>query len=825
MKNLGQFLKHTALTHKDKIAFEIKRGFRTHRFSFHEVYSLSLKTAAFLKNNKIKKGDSVAIWSMNMPEYCILYFGCWLIGAIAVPLDVRTTKESLKTFIKKAQCKIGFKSKFIPGSFGKTIKKEFFLEDVVDLVQKQAMIKNLPHISENDLAEIVFTSGTTGAPKGVMLTHKNLLSDTTAAVKIFPLNNKYKFLSILPLSHVYEQIAGLLTPFHEGNTVTYLTRINRLTIFKTLQKNKITSIVLVPQILQLLMNGIEQEVKKLKKEKQWMRAHKIASHVPRIIKRKLFKKIHKKLGNNLQFFGCGSAPLNMKLAQKWENLGIDIYEGYGATETTAVLTLNTPKAKKLGSVGKVLPGAHIKINVENNEIMATGPSISPGYFKDREKTKKSFQKEWYTTGDVGFMDKKGFIYITGREAFRIILPSGQNVYPEDIEKKLNAHPLVIESCIVGVKREEGERVHGSVITKTPKKIDQIIKDINKKLASHEQILEWSVWKADDFPRTPFLKIDRKKVIQIINGAKGKVEKIEVETKDTLKALIAQTVKIKPEKIKDTSTLATDLKLDSLKRVELLSLIEEHYAVAIPETAITPQTTVKQIRKLIESSPPAEDGLPLTHVFYTSLLYKIRLCLQHCFLFPLHGFFVPMDVAGKENLKNIKTPAIFYFNHIGILDGVCAMRVIPKSIRNKMVIAVTAYLWKDYRRRWVELFGPGFPFDKRKKIKASLEQMGDFLDNNYSILMAPEGTFTQNGELLQFKQGIGFMAVEMEVPVVPIKIDPAYLEIFPPTGESFFENLPKKIKRIWLKIGKPLYFDKKISYEKATHIMQDAIEKL
>ncbi len=825
MQNLGEFLKEYSLKHQDRVAFEIKRGLRTQRFTFADVYSLARKTATFLSQKGLKKGDKVAIWAPNMPEYAILYFGCWILGVVAVPIDVRTTQETLKIFLTKAKCKLGFKSKFVLGQYDRLVYHTVYLEDLVDLVKDLPNIPNLPNIKPDDLAEIAFTSGTTGTPKGVMLTHGNYLSDVESLTKAFPFKKEYRALSLLPLSHAFEQVVDFLVAFKSGIKVAYLERTNRLTILKAMKKGHITSVALVPQALKLLMTGIEQKVEEQGKQKVWKLLNILSTSLPIWARGLLFHQVLQKFGGSLKFFGSGSAPLNPKLAKKWENLGIEVFEGYGASETTAVLTINTPKAKKIGSVGKVLPGMEVRINPDTHEIEAKGPNISPGYFEDEEKTKAAFYGGWYKTGDVGELDKDGFLYITGRVAFRIVLPNGQKVYPEDLEKKLNTHPLVVESCIVGVKREEGEVVHAAIITKSPEKLDTIIREVNEILASHEQILEWSLWKGEDFPRTPILKIDRRKVAEMVEGKYSGQKKIEIKTGDLLTSLISKITKIQAVKVKESSTLGTDLKMDSLGRVELLSVVEQEFAVAVSETAVNAQTTVGLLRKMIKTSPATAEEIPINETNYSPFLYKLRLILQNILIFPLHALFVPMKVSGKENLEELKKPTIFYFNHIGIMDGLCVLRVLPDNIRRKLVIAVVADLWKDYRKNWVEVLGAGFPFDKKEKIKASLELTGEFLDKGFSLLIAPEGELEKDGKTLQFKPGAGFLAVEMQVPVVPIKIDPSYREIFPPMEGKFVENIPKKRKRIWIKIGKPIEFKKGTDYDQATKKMQEALEAL
>jgi long-chain acyl-CoA synthetase len=824
MQNLGQFLRTSAQTYHERTAYEIKRGFRTEKFSFADVHTLALKTATFLKNCSLQTGDRIAIWSPNMPEYPILYFGCWLLGIVVVPIDIRTTEDTLQLFVTKAECKLGFKSKFIPGTFPQTVAQTYALEDLPILVQALPPLENLPDILPDASAEIAFTSGTTGMPKGVLLTHRNFLSSVSAFCQAFPLKKTYRTLSFLPLSHAFEQVIDFLAVFQAGITVIYLEHINRVSMIRALSKQAITAVAVVPQLLQFLLAGVEREIEKSGKQRAWLRLHTLAPFLPLSVRRYLFRRVRQKLGKHLLFFGCGSAQLNSKLARAWENMGIAIYEGYGTTETTALLTINTPAAKRLGSVGKTLPGIRLQVDPDTHEIQAKGPNVFSGYFQDREKTRAAFSHGWYKTGDIGTLDAQGYLYITGREVWRIVLPGGEKVYPEDIEQKLDAHPLVRASCVVGVNREEGERVHAAVITNHASDMGEIIRQVNRRLSSHEQILEWSWWPYDDFPRTPILKIDRKKVTETVAGLEEKKEPVEVSEKDTLIALLARITKIPPSQIQETDALA-DLQLDSLQRVELLSLIEQDVGVAISETAITPQTTIAQLRELLQKAEVIPEEIPLNEFNYTPFIATLRVFLQNILVFPLHALFVPLQVSGKEHLVDIQRPAIFYFNHVGIMDAVCVLRVLPISLRQKLVIAVNRDLWQEWRKSFVEFWSGGFPFDRTQNIKASLELTGEFLDHDFSIVIAPEGNISKDGRLLPFKSGIGFMAVHMHVPVIPVKIDPAYREIFPAMEGSFQENFPKKRKCISVKIGKPMLFSNQASIEEATQKMQQVMAML
>ena len=388
--------------------------------------------------------------------------------------------------------------------------------------------------------------------------------------------------------------------------------------------------------------------------------------------------------------------------------------------------------------------------------------------------------------------------------------------------------MVREACVIGVKREDGETVHAAVVTKYPKKLPEIVRDVNQKLASHEQILEWSVWGEEDFPRTPILKIDRKKVSAVVAGLttleEGEI--VKTATSDKLVSLIAQVAKATPDRIGEKMTLASDLKMDSLNRVELLSLIEEELGMAIDETKVNAQTTVSDLRRLINDGTFGEREVVLNEVIYKPFFSKIRVFLQNLLIFPLFALFAPLEVKGAENLDDLKLPAIFYFNHIGNLDGLSVIRVLPRAIREKLVFAATSEFWEDKRGRFMEILVGGFPFNKNEKVKASLSVTSEFLDKGFSLLLAPEGAVSRDGRLLPFKSGAGLLAVEMQVPVIPVKIDLAYLKVFNrDLSPNWRENLPKKRQAVPITIGKPLLFAKDTSYEAAAGEMRRVMSRL
>jgi long-chain acyl-CoA synthetase len=853
--NLGEFIRQAAEKYQGKVAFEIKRGIRRDRFTFAQMYDLGLRLATFLKDKGIKREDKVVILAPNMPEYVLVFFGSWIAGVIIIPIDTRTRKETLDKFVKLANPKLGFTSRYMPNPFKNQPFETVFLEDLIDKIKNFPRVKPF-RVKSSDIAEIVFTSGTTGIPKGVVLTHENLLFDTKKVLEVFPLDKNWRILSILPLSHAFQQVVDLLACFSGGMRVVHLPKVNLLAVGRAFCEYQITCMAIVPQLLSLMFKGIKRRAQEQGRLDQFEMAQKVTSFLPWILRRFVFRDVHQALGGKFKFFVCGSAPLDLKLARAWENMGIKIYEGYGATEMTAGLTLNTPKVKKLGSVGKVLPEMEVKIvggtrlrslsYDGQGEIWARGENISPGYFsaltkktdegrrlKNPEKTAEVFINGWYRSGDVGFFDKEGFLYILGRVAFKIVLPDGRKVYPEDIEKKLKAHSQVCEACVVGVKREQGEVVHAVIITQKLGMLDQIVRETNRNLEAHQQILEASSWPGEDFPRTPILKIDRKKVLEWVMTKEirelGNQEIRKGKAGDELVEIISEVSGVLTEKINEKTNLGSDLGLDSLGRVELVSQIEERLGVTVEEQKISSQTRVGRLRGLIKEGEKVEREKVPTWPF-NNLAILVREFFQRFLVFPLHEFFVKIKVEGEENLDQIVPPAIFIFNHLGPYDAACVHRVLPKTLRRKLALLVDTRDWSKgggVLGFLIQLFGGGVAVAHKGKVKRSgLKRVGDLVADGFSISMAPEGGFSKTGKLGEFKPGAGMLAVELGIPVMPIKIDPFYQEIFQPTPFGRWLNyLPNRRGEITVAIGKPLIFPKDASYVEATEKVKRQMEKL
>jgi long-chain acyl-CoA synthetase len=368
----------------------------------------------------------------------------------------------------------------------------------------------------------VFTSGTTGQPKGVMLSHWNIASDAIASLEIVRITKDDRTLSILPLSHMFE-LTIEMAEFEAGASILYARSLVPDTLLRLLGTQNVTCMVLVPQALQLFMNGIERQVRMQKKEKQWELLHRVARRLPFGARRRLFGAVHKRFGGHFKFFVSGGAYLPPKLAARWENMGFRVLQGYGATECSPVVSVTRFDDHTYESIGQPLPGMEVRI-AEDGELLVRGPNVALGYWKSPEATAAAFQNGWYHTGDLGSKDDKGRIYLKGRKNNLIVLANGLNVYPEDIENVLLGNPAIKDAVVFGLmEKDEGPTVYGILLMEDPSKARAAIQQANKQLASHQQVRGYIVWPESDFPRTHTLKVKRQDVLEKLQAIRSEVK--------------------------------------------------------------------------------------------------------------------------------------------------------------------------------------------------------------------------------------------------------------------------------------------------------------
>jgi len=479
--------------------------------TYADVQKRVLGFAGYLQAQQVKHGSRLLIWCPSRIDWLVAYLGTLLAGMVAVPLDVSSKEDFLRRIAETTEA-----------LFLITTQKQYkgLKEPPVPLIDMDALPQAdfdatlAASTDENELAELVFTSGTTGQPKGVMLSHKNIVSNALAALAVIDINANDRALSILPLSHMFELTIDMAL-LAKGASILYARTLTPDTLLKLLGSQHVSCMVLVPQALQLFLGGIEREVRRQKREKAWETLHRVAAYLPFGLRHYLFGTVHKRFGGHFRFFVSGGAYLPPKLGNRWENMGFRVLQGYGATECAPIIAATPVHEHNLVSVGKPLPGVAIRIG-DDKEILVHGPNVALGYWKNPEATTLAFQDGWYHTGDLGSIDAKQDMYLKGRKKNLIVLANGMNVYPEDIENIFATVPGVRDAIVIGlVEEEQDPQVHSILLVDDPGKAKAIVQQVNKQLASHQQVRGFTVWPHEDFPRTHTMKVKRQDILTLL----------------------------------------------------------------------------------------------------------------------------------------------------------------------------------------------------------------------------------------------------------------------------------------------------------------------
>lgn len=535
--NIIEFLEEGNKRYGDKTALQIKDGKEYRKISYIELMNRAVDVSATLIKSGLQKGDRVAIISENRPEWAVAFFGIIFSGGIVVPLDVRLKEKELTYILNDCGAEYVFVSddfveviKNIQANVKKIISLDEGDEDVLSL-KKLKYTEGEPkkrQIELEDTAVIIYTSGTTGNPKGVELIYKNLFFQVFSFNKLLKYDHEDNFLSILPLNHALELTCSLLTPLHRGVCITYLQTLKPPEIISTMKETKTTIMVVVPLILQLFYRSIMREVEKSPEIK---RLFQVSLNISKLlggfgnIRKVLFKKVHLGFGGKLRCFISGGAPLDPELATNFRLMGIPVLQGYGLTETSPVISVNTLQKNRIGSVGKPLEGIKVRIS-EEGEILTRGPHLMKGYFRDSVKTQEAIKDGWFHTGDIGEIDKDGFLYIKGRIKNLIISAGGKKIHPEEVEEELLKSPYIKEICVLGKKdKRGGEEVYAVVVPDydyfkeqgiEEKGIKEIINSELKKygnnLADYKRVTDFELWQ-EELPKTSTRKVRRKEVVE------------------------------------------------------------------------------------------------------------------------------------------------------------------------------------------------------------------------------------------------------------------------------------------------------------------------
>lgn len=537
-------------------ALQIRDGACFRSLSYVELGRRTGDVSYQLKKIGVQRGDRVAILSESRPEWAIAFFGIVSCGGITVPMDVKLSDTEIEFILNDSEARCIFVSKDFESTVMNLKSKLRHIENIITLdeaCEKGAyQLKDFKvpdneisyrDIKPEDTAIIVYTSGTTGVAKGVMLTYRNLLFEVLALNQYVHFNLKDQFLSILPLNHMLEITGGLIAPLYVGACITYCDSLKPTNIMRLMQETQTTTMISVPLVLKMFHVAIMKKAQALpvRKRKLFFTLLRISRFflIFRIrLGRLFFSEVHKQFGGHLRCFVSGGAPLDPQVEEDFAALGFHILQGYGLTETSPVVTVNTFTEMKFGSVGIPLKGVEIKIvpsqeRVREGEIFVRGPNVMRGYYKNIEKTGEVLTDGWFRTGDIGYLDRDGFLYITGRIKNMIVLGGGKKVFPEEIEEVMSQSPLIKEICVFGRTSRVGLRAGTeevfAVIVPNFDSMQGIDKNdqgalkvkmygelsrLSEQLADYKKISNFCLF-FDDLPKTSTRKIKRNQVKELI----------------------------------------------------------------------------------------------------------------------------------------------------------------------------------------------------------------------------------------------------------------------------------------------------------------------
>ncbi len=838
------------LARRSEIAHVHRRGFRTLRWTYGQLAELAFRFARELEVRGIGKGDRVMLWGDNCAEWVGAFFGCMLRGAVAVPMDRIAAPDFAQRVMSDVDAKLIVCASALAVHAGGRPYLE--LESLGDaLAQRSAEPYTPVQFSRDDTAQIVFTSGTTAEPRGVVLTHGNILASVDPIEREFPkyqrserLFHPIRFLELLPLSHVFGQFMGMFIPALLGGTVHFQDSFKPSDIITTIKSERISVLVAVPRVVESLKNKLRDEMGSYI-EKNWARTEN-----EHFLKRWWrFRKIRRLFGWKFWAIISGGAALDQNTEEFWRRLGYVVVQGYGLTETSSLISLNHPFKVGRRSIGKVLPGREMKLDPETGEILVRGENVARQYWQGKELKPVTGEEGWFRTGDLGTMDEEGNLYFKGRSKNVIVTPAGLKVYPEDLEHALRKQPQVRDVVVVGVAAGGNAEACAVLLLKNGDAGSIAVANANQTLADFQKIRRWMVWPDDDFPRTstqkPKLELIRKAAEAQVNGSGADPTVSQRARKDgapghsgdgTLEDLIGNIAGHRVE-LKPGAHLENDLNLSSLDRVELMAAIESRYQVDLGDREFSQVNTVADLENLLKKSAPESktNNYPYSRWPQNWLVRWIRVLGYNCITLPYIMVMARPKIIGRERLKDFHGPALIISNHIAQIDIGFLMAALPLHLRNRLGVAMQGEMLRSMRhppkdwfflKRWWEqlryaliaMFFNVFSLPQRAKYRESFRFAGELVDRGYSVVIFPEGRRTETGEMSPFRSGIGLLATHLNLPIIPMRID----GLFPFKIAKKHYAPPHAIQ---VTIGDPVRFEPTADPEEIARELQRIVKEL
>jgi len=778
----------------EEIAVAHRRGYRMERWSYGRIAEAARGFAGELTARGIAPGDRVLLWGDNCGEWVAAFFGCVLRGVVVVPIDRVATAEFAGRVAQTVEAKLLIASRGAPEMDARLAR--IVLEDIKAEHQEARIPETALSFTRRDTVEIVFTSGTTAEPRGVVLTHGNILANIEpleAQIQEYLRYEKFvhplRFLNLLPLSHVFGQLMSMFIPPLLGGTVIFMDTLSPAEVARTIRRERVTALVSVPRLIESLQGQVEQEVEAQGRIEKF-RKNFVAADGEHFLKRCWrFRRVHGQLGWKFWALISGGAALPERVETFWRRLGYAVIQGYGLTETTSLVSVNHPFRTGKGSIGKALPGMEIKLSADG-EILVRGENVASGYWQGRQLEAMADAAGWFRTGDLGEMDAEGNLFFKGRRKNVIVTPAGMNVYPEDLEGALRRQAGVRDCVVVGIERDGNAEACAVLLLENPSANPAAIVDAaNHSLAEYQRMRQWMVWKEPDFPRTPTQKPLLPRIREAAAEQMGTSADAMAggEKQSAIGELISKVTRRGNSRVTADADLERDLQMSSLDRVELMSALEEKYQVDLGGTRFAEAKTVGELERLLRE-PTAR---PKTYNFPRWAqrwpVTWIRMGVYYALTWPATWLLAKPTIRGRENLSGVRGPILVVANHVTYVDIGCVLAALPARFRHRLATAMEAerlYGMRHPSREMnfflrmvnrmdyflvIALFNV-FPLPKQSGFRESFAFAGELADRGWSVLVFPEGARTKDGKLAAFRGGIGLLATKLNLPVVPVRID-------------------------------------------------------
>ena len=770
----------------------------------------------------------------NRPEWIYSFFTIWDKNSAAIAIDAQSSPKEILYVLEDSNpdiivCSNETEKNILEAILNYSLKNNIKVLNVDNFKiddEKMKKIANsefeLRNPEGNQTAAMLYTSGTTGSPKGVMLTYNNLMTEMEGIYEKGIFDHRDQILALLPFHHVLPLTATVLLMLRYQTSIVFVRKIASKEIFEALEKNRVTALIGVPRVFKLFYDGIKQQIDAKFITRTIFKIMSKSKSIP--LKRKVFSKVHKKFGGHLDFIVAGGAKLDPEIARFYETLGIYSLEGYGLTETSPVIAVNSKKERKIGTIGKKLYNVDVKI--ENEELWVKGPIVMKGYYNKPEKTAEVMTEDgWFKTGDLAKIDEEGYITIIGRKNSMIVLSNGKNIDPETLENRLIAKSdkLIKEAGIFNHQNKLAAIIIPDLLECRKRNINNvktyiknIVEDYNLSAHNYEKVLDYKVFE-EELPKTRVGKLRRFMLPNLYEQnvvKKAKVAEPDNEVYKILKEYVKKAKGIEPQ---PEENLELEIGMDSLDIVEFFAYIENNFGLQLDEEKFAEMPNLKLLseyinekavkienneinwKQIIEEAKPIKDD---KNRWITKFL-KV-------FLDVIIKVYFRIQRNGREKLD--PKPKIYVSNHQSFIDPLILGSLLPKSILYNTIFLAIDWYFKKFPLKLLVSNGNVILIDINKNIRKSVEEIVGYLKSGKNVLIFPEGARTKDGKVAEFKKVFAIISKELGIDVQclgikggfeaysrymkfpkPKKIKVAVLDIIKPEGS--YEEIAEKAKEI------------------------------